>query len=182
MLHLTGAALLLAASALLRRAILSRARQQRQTLRVLSDGFLSLAQAVRATLTPFPALLETVPREGAAGMFFSSVRALLSRGETLSDAWRTAAEALPLPERERSAVASLASALGGEEESVCAALHRASAELFVGGARPARARAGGWARRIGAVLQRCAAVCYSAAVNCMQARINALQKEDGYGH
>ena len=95
MLHLTGAALLLAASALLRRAILSRARQQRQTLRVLSDGFLSLAQAVRATLAPFPALLETVPREGAAGMFFSSVRALLSRGETLSDAWRTAAEALP---------------------------------------------------------------------------------------
>ena len=94
MLHLTGAALLLAASALLRRAILSRARQQRQTLRVLSDGFLSLAQAVRATLAPFPALLETVPREGAAGMFFSSVRALLSRGETLSDAWRTAAEAL----------------------------------------------------------------------------------------
>ena len=124
MLHLTGAALLLAASALLRRAILSRARQQRQTLRVLSDGFLSLAQAVRATLTPFPALLETVPREGAA------VHALLSRGETLSDAWRTAAEALPLPERERSAVASLASALGGEEESVCAALHRASAELL----------------------------------------------------
>ena len=129
MLHLTGAALLLAASALLRRAILSRARQQRQTLRVLSDGFLSLAQAVRATLTPFPALLETVPREGAAGMFFSSVRTLLSRGETLSDAWRASAEALPLPERERSAVASLASALGGEEESVCAALHRASAEL-----------------------------------------------------
>ena len=39
MLHLTGASLLLAASALLRRAILSRARQQRQTLRVLSDGF-----------------------------------------------------------------------------------------------------------------------------------------------
>ena len=129
MLHLTGASLLLAASALLRRAILSRARQQRQTLRVLSDGFLSLAQAVRATLTPFPALLETVPREGAAGMFFSSVRALLSRGETLSDAWRTAAEALPLPERERSAVASLASALGGEEESVCAALERASSSL-----------------------------------------------------
>ena len=129
MLHLTGAALLLAASALLRRAILSRARQQRQTLRVLSDGFLSLAQSVRATLTPFPALLETVPREGAAGMFFSSVRARLARGETLSDAWRTAAEALPLPERERSAVASLASALGGEEESVCAALALSAREL-----------------------------------------------------
>ena len=129
MLHLTGAALLLAASALLRRAILSRARQQRQTLRVLSDGFLSLAQAVRATLTPFPALLETVPREGAAGMFFSSVRALLSRGETLSDAWRTAAEALPLSERERELTAALGSALGGEEESVCDALSRTAREL-----------------------------------------------------
>lgn len=130
MLHLTGAALLLAASALLRRAILSRARQQRRTLRALSEGFLSLAQAVRATLAPFPALLETMPREGAAGTFFSSVRALLSCGETLPGAWRTAAEALPLSERERSAVESLASALGGEEESVCAALHRASAELL----------------------------------------------------
>ena len=130
MLHLTGAALLLAASALLRRAILSRARQQRRTLRALSEGFLSLAQAVRATLAPFPALLETMPREGAAGAFFFSVRALLSCGETLPGAWRTAAEALPLSEREKSAVASLASALGGEEESVCAALHRASAELL----------------------------------------------------
>ena len=130
MLHLTGAALLLAASALLRRAILSRARQQRRTLRALSEGFLSLAQAVRASLAPFPALLETMPREGAAGTFFSSVRALLSCGETLPGAWRTAAEALPLSERERSAVESLASALGGEEESVCAALHRASAELL----------------------------------------------------
>ena len=130
MLHLTGAALLLAASALLRRAILSRARQQSRTLRALSECFLSLAQAVRVTLAPFPSLLETMPREGAAGMFFSSVRALLSRGETLSDAWRTAAEALPLSERERSAVESLVSALGGEEESVCTALHRASAELL----------------------------------------------------
>ena len=130
MLHLTGAALLLAASALLRRAILSRARQQRRTLRALSEGFLSLAQAVRATLAPFPALLETMPREGAAGTFFSSVRALLSCGETLPGAWRTAAEALPLSERERSAVDSLAPALGGEEESVCTALHRASAELL----------------------------------------------------
>ena len=130
MLHLTGAALLFAASALLRRAILSRARQQRRTLRALSECFLSLAQAVRATLAPFPSLLETMPREGAAGTFFSSVRALLSCGETLPGAWRTAAEALPLPERERSAVASLASALGGEEESVCTALHRASAELL----------------------------------------------------
>ena len=130
MLHLTGAALLLAASALLRRAILSRARQQRRTLRALSECFLSLAQAVRATLAPFPSLLETMPREGAAGAFFSSVRALLSCGETLPGAWRTAAEALPLSERERSAVASLASALGGEEESVCTALHRASAELL----------------------------------------------------
>ena len=130
MLHLTGAALLLAASALLRRAILSRARQQRRTLRALSECFLSLAQSVHATLAPFPSLLETMPREGAAGTFFSSVRALLSCGETLPGAWRTAAEALPLSERERSAVESLASALGGEEESVCTALHRASAELL----------------------------------------------------
>ena len=130
MLHLTGASLLLAASALLRRAILSRARQQRRTLRALSECFLSLAQSVHATLAPFPSLLETMPREGAAGTFFSSVRALLSCGETLPGAWRTAAEALPLSERERSAVESLASALGGEEESVCTALHRASAELL----------------------------------------------------
>lgn len=129
MLHLTGAALLLAASALLRQALLSRARQQRRTLRALADGLLSLAESVRATLAPFPALLNAMPREGAAGDFFLSACALLSRGETLSDAWRTAAEALPLPERERSAVASLASALGGEEESVCAALERASSSL-----------------------------------------------------
>lgn len=129
MLHLTGAALLLAASILLRQSLLSRASVRRRTLRALAEGFLSLAQSVRATLTPFPALLEELSHEDGAGTFFTSVRAGLSRGQTLANAWRTAARTLPLAEREKETVAALGNALGGEEESVCAALTQAAREL-----------------------------------------------------
>ena len=55
--HLTGAGLLLAASLLLRQALLSRAGLRRRTLRALAESFLSLARDVHLTLTPLPALL-----------------------------------------------------------------------------------------------------------------------------
>ena len=54
--HLTGAGLLLAASLLLRQALLSRAGLRRRTLRALAESFLSLARDVHLTLTPLPAL------------------------------------------------------------------------------------------------------------------------------
>ena len=93
------------------------------------EGFLSLAQSVRATLTPFPTLLEGLSHEDGAGTFFTSVRAGLSCGQTLANAWRAAARTLPLAEREKETVAALGGALGGEEESVCAALTHAAREL-----------------------------------------------------
>ena len=129
MLHLMGAALLLMASILLRQSLLSQASVRRRTLRSLAEGFLSLAQSVRATLTPFPTLLEGLSHEDGAGTFFTSVRAGLSCGQTLANAWRAAARTLPLAEREKETVAALGDALGGEEESVCAALTHTAREL-----------------------------------------------------
>ena len=128
--HLTGAGLLLAASLLLRQALLSRAGLRRRTLRSLAESFLSLARDVHLTLTPLPALLHELGYAEEAEPFFGAVREGFLRGETLPAVWQTAAKDLPLSERERASVAALGSALGGEEESVCAALHRASAELL----------------------------------------------------
>lgn len=127
--HLTGAGLLLAASLLLRQALLSRAGLRRRTLRALAESFLSLARDVHLTLTPLPALLHELGYAEEAEPFFGAVREGLLRGETLPAVWQTAVKDLPLSERERASVAALGSTLGGEEESVCAALTRTAQEL-----------------------------------------------------
>ena len=127
--HLTGAGLLLAASLLLRQALLSRAGLRRRTLRSLAESFFSLARDVHLTLTPLPALLHELGYAEEAEPFFGAVREGFLRGETLPAVWQTAAKDLPLSERERASVAALGSALGGEEESVCAALTHTAQEL-----------------------------------------------------
>ena len=129
MLHMTGAALVLCASLLLRRSILSRARLRRRTLRALAESLDVLARAVRATLAPFPALLRDLSCAEEAAGFFLAVREELARGKPLDVCWREAAGVLPLSERERAQLAALGSALGGEEESVCAALSREAREF-----------------------------------------------------
>ena len=53
----------------------------------------------------------------------------LARGEPLASAWEHAAKTLPIAARERETVSALGHALGGVEESVCAALTLAASEL-----------------------------------------------------
>ena len=129
MLHVAGASLVLCASILLRQSLLRRARLRRRTLRALSESFDALALAVRATLAPLPALLRDLSCMEEAAAFFRAVCGGLADGKPLDVCWREAALTLPLSERERELTAALGSALGGEEESVCAALLRTAREL-----------------------------------------------------
>ena len=130
MLRLTGAALILGAALRLQRSLSVRGRLRRKTLRALANAFLSLESAVRSTLTPLPALLQELRCESEAANFFADVTAGLASGEPLAAAWERAAKKLPIGTRERETVCALSRSLDGEEESVCAALHRASAELL----------------------------------------------------
>jgi len=81
------------------------------------------------TLTPLPALLRHLSCEPEAAGFFEGVTANLARGEPLASAWEHAAKTLPIAARERETVSALGHALGGDEESVCAALTLAASEL-----------------------------------------------------
>ena len=122
MLRLTGSALILGAVLWLQRSFHLRTLLRQRTLRALSGAFLALESAVRLTLTPLPALLRHLSCEPEAADFFA-------RGEPLASAWEHAAKTLPIAVRERETVSALGHALGGDEESVCAALTLAASEL-----------------------------------------------------
>ena len=124
MLRLTGSALILGAVLWLQRSFHLRTLLRQRTLRALS-----LDSAVRLTLTPLPALLRHLSCEPEAAGFFEGVTANLARGEPLASAWEHAAKTLPIAARERETVSALGHALGGDEESVCAALTLAASEL-----------------------------------------------------
>ena len=129
MLRLTGSALILGAALWLQRSFRLLTLQRQRSLRALSSSFLALESAVRLTLTPLPALLRHLSCEPEAAGFFADVTADLSSGEPLASAWEHAAKGLPIGARERETVSALGHALGGEEESVCAALTHAASEL-----------------------------------------------------
>ena len=128
MLRLTGSALILGAVLWLQRSFHLRTLLRQRTLRTLSGAFLALESAVRLTLTPLPALLRHLSCEPEAAGFFEGVTANLARGEPLASAWEHAAKTLPIAARERETVSALGHALGGDEESVCAALTLAASE------------------------------------------------------
>ena len=131
MLRLTGSALILGAVLWLQRSFHLRTLLRQRTLRALSGAFLALESAVRLTLTPLPALLRHLSCEPEAAERVSQRRYSLPlpRGEPLASAWEHAAKTLPIAARERETVSALGHALGGVEESVCAALTLAASEL-----------------------------------------------------
>lgn len=127
--RLTGAVLILAASFLLRQSLLASAARRKRTLRSLAHALTAIEYSVRLTLAPLPVLLREAHVSGEVRRLFDRVAAALACGEPLESAWRDAVRELPLSAREREMAASLGSALGGEEESVCTALAQASRTL-----------------------------------------------------
>lgn len=130
MLHLTGAALVMAAAFWLRTALRTQRSERRRALRDLASALTLLSDAVRTTLSPLPHLLQSVPCALAARGFFDAVLDALSRDMPLARAWCLSAEMLPLPAREQALLASLAAAFGGDEQAVCTALTQTAAQLL----------------------------------------------------
>ena len=126
---LLGAALILFGAALQCHALLGARRQERAALRELSAALEGLERGIRASLMPLPRLLGQRGAGKYADAFFADVLAQLENGTPLPDGWRKAAARTPLGEREQAVLSGLADALGGEEESVCAALTLAASEL-----------------------------------------------------
>lgn len=127
-LRLTGAALILCAGVLARNGLLASSRGRRAALRELADALERMAQEIRLCLTPIPKLLDRA-YGGAAGGFLTRVEEGLLGGETLEQSWRGAAQALPVNEEECAMIAALGARLGGDAESVCAALRLTAAQL-----------------------------------------------------
>lgn len=128
MLRWLGAALILCGGLLTRQSLLETTRRAQRTRFALAAAFEAMEAEIRLLLTPLPTLLRR--SWGAeATAFFDDISKGLHRGAPFAEAWRRAAAELPLPAQEREALASMGSRLIGGEESVCAALTLAAAQL-----------------------------------------------------
>lgn len=121
MLKLLGSVCILGGSVL---AVWQQLRERRRRQEVLADLIAALrqmAEEIRLVRTPLPQLLEQAAKgcgEDAA-VFFLEVSTALRQGENAAVSWHRAAGELPLPSRDRSAVAAVGKCLQGDEESAC---------------------------------------------------------------
>jgi len=128
MLRAAGGALILLGGLAARQSALEAGRRAQRTRRELAEALERLEQEVRLCLVPIPRLLARRGYGAEAGRFFRRA----SEGaasESFAERWARAAAALPLDEQERADLADLGARLGGEAESVCAALRLAAARL-----------------------------------------------------
>ena len=95
-----GAGLILCASLLTRRTLLDGARTAQGARRALAAAFETMEAEIRLLLTPLPTLLRR-PYDARTDTFFARALQELERGAPLREAWRRAAQTLPLPEEER---------------------------------------------------------------------------------
>ncbi len=99
-------------------------RWERDALSDLQRAFRRMGEEVRMARTPLPALLLGLAgdcKEPAAA-FFKAVSRAAAEGEDFPRAWRKGAADLPLRERDKAAVSTLAQDLQGDEEKVCKAI------------------------------------------------------------
>ncbi|MBQ9460023.1 MAG: stage III sporulation protein AB [Oscillospiraceae bacterium] len=128
MLRWLGACLILCGALLTRRELLA-ARRRAQRMRLeLAEAFEAMSSEIRLLLTPLPELFRR-SRAPDTKPFFEETAKALANGQTLECAWEDAANALPLPEEERTGLAAIGSRLCGGEDGVCAALTLAASNL-----------------------------------------------------
>lgn len=103
---------------------MSERRRKRSARSDLQRAFRRMGEEVRMARTPLPALLQGLAADCGpeAAAFFRVVSKAARAGESLPQIWRREAEALPLDEAERAAVAALGKDLQGDEEKVCKAI------------------------------------------------------------
>ncbi|MBQ9349051.1 MAG: hypothetical protein IJT94_17220 [Oscillibacter sp.] len=154
---LTGAALVLLAAALAVRSSLGERRRRRAALNDLARAFRRLAEEVRLSRAPLPALLARLAAGCGpdAAAFFRYTAVCLRRGDPLADAWRDSAADLPLSLADLRTVAELGADLRGDEDRLRRAVLAAADALSKSGAE----MDDNW----GAELRRTAALSFSAA-------------------
>lgn len=106
-------------------------RWERDTLWDLQQAFRRMEEEIRMTRTPLPALLRALAGDCGepAAAFFSAASRAAAGGEYLPRVWQEQAEALPLGERDKSAVSALVQSLQGGEEEACKAIAHVTYEL-----------------------------------------------------
>ena len=104
-------------------------QQRRDALADLAVSLERMGEEIRMARTPLPRLLEQLSRDcrpDAAALFQAAARAL-RQGESPAEAWRRAAEPLPLAPEDREAVQRLH--WGGDEENVCKEIYLVTERL-----------------------------------------------------
>lgn len=126
MLRALGAGLILCGGLLARQALVEPARCAQRARLALAAALEAMEAEVRLLLTPMPKLLR---RAAAKEAFFGRVLSGLSSGVAPGEAWRAAADTLPLPSEEQELLAALGERVSGDEEHACAALTLAASRL-----------------------------------------------------
>lgn len=106
-------------------------RRERDTLSDLLGAFRRMGEEVRMARTPLPVLLRALAGDCGepAAAFLEAVSRAAAGGEDLPRVWREQAEALPLREKDKFAVSTLAQGLQGDEENVCKVISHVTYEL-----------------------------------------------------
>ncbi|MCI9579409.1 MAG: hypothetical protein HFF98_11260 [Oscillibacter sp.] len=106
-------------------------RRERDARSDLLRAFRRMGEEVRMARTPLPALLSALAADCGepAAAFFQAVSRAAAGGENLPQVWRERSEALPLPERDKSAVSTLVKDLQGDEENAYKAISYVAYEL-----------------------------------------------------
>lgn len=133
MLKLLGSVCVLSAGVLVRYQMISEERRTTKTLADLAATLEFMGDEIRLNRTPMPRLLlkAGVGRGEETMAFLAEVR-LGSTERGLAEAWRAAAEALPLPGEEKAAAAEAGTCLQGDEERACRGLAAAAEALHRG--------------------------------------------------
>ena len=131
MLTLLGSACVLGGGILARYVQMAERRREMDTLSDLLWALRRMAEEIRMARTPLPLMLERLASGCGpeAGAFFRAAASAAKQGERLPEAWKQAAEALPLPEADRMAVAALGEDLHGDEETICKAISLVTYQL-----------------------------------------------------
>ena len=120
MLKLLGACCVICAGAWVYLSTAVEERRRLEVLRRLAAALETMGDEIRMNRTPIPRLLKKLEAGGKdeVSAFFTSVR-FLCEEIALTDAWRHAAEQLPLPETVKGAFLELGNCLSGDEERAC---------------------------------------------------------------
>ena len=131
MLKLLGCVCILGGGVLARCVQTAERRREMDTLSDLLWALRRMADEIRMARTPLPLMLERLASGCGpeAGAFFRAAASAAKQGERLPEAWKQAAEALPLPEADRMAVAALGEDLHGDEETICKAISLVTYQL-----------------------------------------------------